>query len=238
MVKAFSHKFYNKFKYTINKLVYVISPHKRYIHKDLNKFLPLLNKIDDIYLDIGGGNSPYNNIFSPFSSKYISTDVRGYPTLDIISDATKLPLKNNSVGVILLIEVLEHIPATKEVLQEINRILRPGGHLVLTVPFIIGYHDSVDYYRFTEDALKMLLKKNGFEIKILEKRGGIFSSLSGIIYQIPSSISGNHKVLSLILLLLLIPIILILPSFDFLDRKKSVTLGYDILCSKTVCKSN
>jgi ubiquinone/menaquinone biosynthesis C-methylase UbiE len=55
--------------------------------------------------------------------------------LDIVSDITSIPLPDNSVDAILYTEVFEHIPDAISALKEFNRLLKPGGTMLITAPF-------------------------------------------------------------------------------------------------------
>jgi ubiquinone/menaquinone biosynthesis C-methylase UbiE len=63
------------------------------------------------------------------------TKTKGYPNLSILGDACILPVKDNSLDIVFCIETLEHIKNDKHTLKEINRILKPSGKLLLTVPY-------------------------------------------------------------------------------------------------------
>ncbi len=217
-----------------NKIKFPISPQKRYIYKHLSEFKLYLNKNNcssRLILDVGGGTSHYKYIFEPSCYKYIPLDISQKPNLEIIGAAQKLPIKPSIFDIVLCVEVLEHIYETYDVLGELNRILKPGGYLVLAVPFIIGYHDAIDFYRFTEDALNRLLIESGFKIIKINKRGGIFSCLAGIIFQLPTQVFKSRK-LSIFLTMFIIPLMYIFYALDYLDNKKSFTLGFDILALK------
>ena len=223
----------------VNNLVYKLDLHKRFINKHLSEFsLFLAEKSSDspkVIIDVGAGRSPYKHIFTGvLAGDYISVDidVKRYPNLNVIGIGQNLPFGSHVADVVLLIEVLEHVFDYKDLLKEINRILKPNGCLVLTVPFILGYHDRIDCYRYTEEALRELLKEHGFKIRAVRKRGGIFACLSGIMFQIPNSIATN-KFLSLIFLFLLTPLIFVILMLDRLDKKANFTLGYDVLANKT-----
>lgn len=69
---------------------------------------------------------------------------------DIFADASRLPLPDASIDTVLLLEVLEHLHQPAQALSEIARVLRPGGQLLLTVPFLYPVHDAPhDYQRYT-----------------------------------------------------------------------------------------
>lgn len=221
------------------KLKRLLSPHKRYIYKHITSFVELIvnhsKKNSFVIVDIGSGESPYKILFEPYitnNNKYISIDLSYSENVEIIGRAQNLPLKSNVADIILLSEVLEHIYETEEVFKEINRALKHNGHLILTTPLLIGYHDSVDYFRFTHTALETLLKDFGFEILAIKKRGGIFVSLAGILFSVPSSLFRDQGMGYYILLAILTPLIIGMSLLDRIDKKQNFTLGYDILALK------
>lgn len=86
----------------------------------------LLNTNDYFCMDIA-----FNRI--QLHSYYAKT--KGYPNLSIQGDACTLPVKDNSFDIVFCIETLEHIKNDKNALKELNRILKPAGKLLLTVPY-------------------------------------------------------------------------------------------------------
>ena len=95
---------------------------------------------------------------------------------DIIGDIHALPFENNSQDAIVCVSVLEHIENPIKACAELYRVLRPGGYLLAYVPFLYYYHAEREYYkdywRFTEDTLRMLFKDFS-EMKIETVRGAI-----------------------------------------------------------------
>ncbi|MFC1630832.1 class I SAM-dependent methyltransferase, partial [Pseudomonadota bacterium] len=86
---------------------------------------------------------------------------------DIYGDALKLPVKDESIHTVLLIDVLEHISDTNRLLWEIYRALEPDGRLIMQVPFLYPLHDEPrDYVRLTIHGYRELARKSGF---LLEK---------------------------------------------------------------------
>jgi SAM-dependent methyltransferase len=77
-----------------------------------------------------------------------------------VADAHRLPFKTKSVDSIILQAVIEHVQNPNRVIDEAFRVLKPGGHLYLEVPFLQGFHaDPHDYQRFTLEGLRVLTKK-------------------------------------------------------------------------------
>ena len=91
---------------------------------------------------------------------------------DIYGDAQKLPVMNASIDAVLLLEVLEHIESDSAVLSEANRVLKVGGVLYISVPFIYPQHDvPYDFRRWTQYGLRQVLETNGFVIRELRVHG-------------------------------------------------------------------
>jgi len=127
-----------------------------------------------LVLDIGSGDAAYR---LPGTSQHVRMD---YPETgkhyqnrpDMYADARILPLKTASVDVVLLLEVLEHIPDTEQVMSEIQRVLKPEGVLYISVPFIYPAHDlPYDYFRFTVEGLQQLLRKHKFKVEVIQRHG-------------------------------------------------------------------
>ncbi|HAV43452.1 TPA: hypothetical protein DCX15_05500 [bacterium] len=93
--------------------------------------------------------------------EYITMDVEKNENIDVVGDVQDMHMfEDSSFDVIICSEVLEHVPSPHRAISEIYRILKPGGKLLLTVPFDIGLHDCPgDYWRFTEQGLKILLEE-------------------------------------------------------------------------------
>lgn len=81
---------------------------------------------------------------------------------DIVGDIHNLLMPDNSVDAIICIAVLEHVEEPWKAVHEIYRVLKPGGYLFIYAPFLYYYHPMKgyykDFYRFTSDGLKYLLK--------------------------------------------------------------------------------
>lgn len=84
----------------------------------------------------------------------------GLRECDVIGDICDLSLSDNSVGAIICTEVLEHCANPFKAVEEMRRVLKPGGLLFITAPFLWPWHGTSaydDYWRFTDAGWKLLL---------------------------------------------------------------------------------
>jgi SAM-dependent methyltransferase len=90
--------------------------------------------------------------------RYLGLDARCGPGVDLQADVEDLPMADASVGTVVAMNTFEHVPRFWRGFEEIRRVLRPDGALLVSCPFhfkIHGFPD--DYWRFTPAALEMLL---------------------------------------------------------------------------------
>ncbi|MDI6730789.1 MAG: class I SAM-dependent methyltransferase, partial [Candidatus Altarchaeum sp.] len=139
---------------------------------------------DKVYgrvLDIGAGKSPFKNFFKN-TTEYIRLDKFDHNNKpDIIADATKMPLKKNSVDSVVCFQVLEHVQDPQNVINEIYRVLKKNGTCLLTTHMAAALHgEPYDYFRFTKYALKDVLFKK-FKYVEIEANGGALLSIMQLI---------------------------------------------------------
>lgn len=129
-------------------------------------------KLTGRLLDVGCGSKPYQELFR--ADNYVGLDIdsaaaRQWGIADYFYDGTRFPFDDGSFDSILCNQVLEHVFNPDEFVGEIVRVLKPDGHLLLTVPFIWDEHEQpCDYARYSSFGLKNLLERNGFVV--LEQR--------------------------------------------------------------------
>ena len=96
---------------------------------------------------------------------------------DVYGDAQKLPIASNSIDSVLLLDVLEHLQSPTRALNEIFRILKTNGTLILQVPFLYPIHDApCDYGRWSKFGLKELASHHGFVIEKESFSGNLLES--------------------------------------------------------------
>jgi len=106
------------------------------------------------------GQESLINLRSLFPGRqYTGVDFREGPGVDLVANVEDLPLKSSSVGTVIAMNLFEHVACFWKGFEEIERVLRPDGVLVVLCPFYFHIHNYPhDYWRFTPDAFKLLLK--------------------------------------------------------------------------------
>ena len=221
---------YNKF------IAKNLSLTRRMLRRDLKYFSDIIGDAK-LMLDVGGGREfHFEDIIRP--SSIISLDL--YRPSQVQGDASALPFTSQCVDTVICTEVFEHLTDPDLALSEIHRVLTQLGFLIVTVPFLWGVHDIVDYHRWTETGLENMLIRAGFKVLSLRRRGGVFSAIGNMIAQIPRQVFGRldqqrswiSKSLYLIFLLPSLVVPWIMSPFDILDRQKHFVMGYSVLCQK------
>jgi len=170
--------------------------------------MELLNPSEkELILDVGCGNARDIGLFSMIGAISVGIDISkgmikearekiGKENLDsefLLDDATRIPFKNNIFDKVLCSETIEHIPNWEKTINEMQRVLKKGGLLVITTPnmkslygltkivfnlFIKTFRKTqkreehpYDIWKTQKEVL-FILRKNDFEIK--EKRGICF----------------------------------------------------------------
>ena len=128
-----------------------------------------------ILLDVGGRGKPYAVLFERPNLRHFVLDLDVAASVDLVGDARAMPIADSSVDIVLCTQVLEHTPEPVRILSEIERVLRPGGKLILSVPGIYPIHGAPgDYWRYTYQGLEWLLRSYR-EVRVCSESGSIGS---------------------------------------------------------------
>ena len=127
-------------------------------------------------LDIGGGSqgSHYRFLTIEKGAERTVADIAPRTGTDFVLDITTehVPLPDGSQDFVLMFNILEHLSGHERVLTEVFRLLRRGGKLIGTIPFLVNVHpDPHDYVRFTSEALSALFEQSGFSVEVIEPIG-------------------------------------------------------------------
>ena len=144
---------------------------RRALYKRLCEYAP---RLVGTVLDFGCGTGPYRGLLTSATEyvglEYDSPDNRRRKRADLFYDGWTIPLEDGSMGNVLSTQTIEHVPNPERITAEWRRILRPGGKLLFTVPFMWPEHEMpYDFQRYTANGLRKLLEDNGFEILAQER---------------------------------------------------------------------
>jgi SAM-dependent methyltransferase len=158
-------------------------------------------------LDVGCGQRPYEHLVA--STEYVGLEIdtpaaRKINRADVYYNGDRFPFEDASFDSAMINQVFEHVFNPDEFLHEVNRILKPGGKLLLTVPFVWDEHEQPqDYARYTSFGLSWILTKYGFQIikqqKSVNNIGLIFQLTNGFMYK---KLATKNLILNQILFLL------------------------------------
>jgi SAM-dependent methyltransferase len=93
-------------------------------------------------------------------TEFLGTDIQEGPNVDRVEDVQKLSFADASFGSAFALETLEHVHDPIRAVDELHRVLRPGGVLTISSPslfFPIHAHPW-DFWRFTPEAFAHLLR--------------------------------------------------------------------------------
>jgi SAM-dependent methyltransferase len=162
-------------------------------------------------LDVGCGNKPYQTWFGDVA-EYVGLDVVPGPDVDIvITQDEPWPVQDRYFDVLLSTQVIEHVDSLEFALEQMTRVIKEEGVVILSFPFLYNVHGApYDYRRFTHYGAAKLLP--GYEILHLEAQGGIGSTLVILFLNwIETALSRNA--ITRILKGLLMPIFIVLSFF-------------------------
>lgn len=197
-------------------------------------------------LDIGCADRWVQSIL-PHSCVYIGVDYLAtgaaiyQASPDVFADASSLPIADDAVDTVVMLEVLEHVSRPRAALVEVARVLRSGGKLLLSIPFLYPVHDAPhDYQRFTIHGLARELEAAGLRIEKISpslgaaETAGLLASLAlgGMATQ---AMRGRRPGIVLVpLLVAAIPLVNLLAWLGerWLPPWDALTSGYEVLASK------
>lgn len=122
-----------------------------------NKWLSALPGTALDVLDVGGRIQPYRPLLQSRDRRYVALDLRQTPVISLVASAEHIPFATNTFDLVICTQVLEYIRDPAVVIQEIHRVLKPGGRLLLSAPAISICDAAEDRWRFFRTGLEDLL---------------------------------------------------------------------------------
>jgi SAM-dependent methyltransferase len=198
--------------------------------------------IEGDVLDFGCGSKPYESLFRGARS-YVGVDIKtsGHDhkdsKVDVFYDGRTLPFADQQFDSAVCFEVMEHVFNIEEVVSELRRVLKPGGKLLVSVPFAWEEHEApYDFARYTSYGIEHVLAKSGFRVMDLKKTTTHLLAVSQLLiaYLVQHALPKSRILAGLSQLVLIFPMTALSLVFDRLFPKR---YGYFsnivVLCEKT-----
>jgi len=205
-----------------------------------NAMTDLAPSLSGRLLDVGCGTKPYRSLFNV--ADYAGLDIDSEPTrkrgiADYLYDGGRFPFEDAAFDSILCNQVLEHVFNPDVFLGEINRVLKPGGRLLLTVPFVWDEHEQpYDYARYSSFGLQSLLEKQEFKIlqhrKLAADASILFQLGNAYLYKITQNLPMPIKLALTVTVMALINILGVLAG-KLLPDNPDLFLDHVVLAEKT-----
>jgi SAM-dependent methyltransferase len=202
----------------------------------ISEFAPMLS---GRLLDVGCGSKPYKSLF--VVEAYIGLDIdselsRKRGVADYLYDGNKFPFTDSSFDSVLCNQVLEHVFNPDEFLGEIVRVLKPGGKLLLTVPFVWDEHEQpYDYARYSSFGLRALLEKQGLTIlqhkKLGEDASILFQLANAYLFKITQKLPKVIKLLLTASIMAIINVLGVMAS-HLLPKNPDLYLDHCVFAEK------
>lgn len=164
------------------------------VAKDLYPHLrQVLPTIQGRILDVGCGDKPYR-CWATRATEYVGLDVCPGPAVDIVVvPGSPWPVDSSSFDAVICTQVLQYVADLGTTFDETYRVLKPGGQLILTVPFAYNEHSvRRDYWRWSVDGIRHTFSPR-YEISRLRPLGGVGSTLGVLMLNWIEVQANRHK---------------------------------------------
>lgn len=199
--------------------------------KQFRKLLDLHGE-DNIILNLGSGPGQLRG-----RRDIINVDLFPFAGVDIVADATDLPLENESVDFMINTALLEHVRDPQVLVLEMKRVLVKGGVAFCYVPFIVPYHAApTDFFRWTASGARELFSVIG-DVQIGVGAGPTSAMLWVLQEWLALVLSFGSKTLHDLILLALMPLTFPIKWVDHLlvhhPLADKIASGFFIVVRKT-----
>jgi ubiquinone/menaquinone biosynthesis C-methylase UbiE len=157
--------------------------------------------------------------------------------IDIVSDITCIPVNDESFDIVLCTEVLEHVPDPVSAINEMGRILKKNGIMIVTAPVCSLTHFAPYHYcdGFNKYFYEFHFKRLGFSISELKANGNYFEYLAQELYRLPNvfgKFTGSKSIIIKSLCWLLLKALNIMTNKS-IGSEELVCYGYHVVAKKS-----
>lgn len=202
-------------------------------------------------LDVGCGQKSYQKYFEELSGTalYKGIDFKNYSTKGTLQGSTpdyyfaedytqhfNLPFEDGEFDHAVAFQVLEHHKEPNKMVSEMVRVIKPGGYIIITAPFMGGLHEEPhDYQRFTKYGLIELLKRHQCNVIEVKEQGGLFSTIFSLLNEYLNGFASKSKLHYVFSFLIYFPLMIctyIALGLDKIFTSKQIVFNYLILGKK------
>jgi len=183
-----------------------------------------------LVLNVGAGGdvqAHLENLARTSGISVVHSDIDPNRRPAIVDDISRSTFAERSFDAVIMIEVLEHVRQPQQAADEIFRLLKPGGRVILTTPFIFPIHDRpYDFFRFTKYGLAALF--SSYESVIVSERNSWSESLLVLLTRLGRGSGRRGRLINLAAF----PLCVLLWPFAILVgrvfRSDYITTGYTL----------
>jgi SAM-dependent methyltransferase len=182
-------------------------------------------------LDMGAGVRAQTRKGTFKKASYVSVDIDQNYNISAVADIHFLPFKDSSFDAVICTQVLEHVRDPIRSCEELYRVMKLGGLVFITLPFVWREHAKpVDFWRFTSFGCYNLLKEAGFSHIEIVSNGGYFIVLDYILRRLGYRLFG--QTFGRVIAILYKPIGLMLYGLDKLFPHNDFSINFSVTAAK------
>ncbi|MDY6971173.1 MAG: methyltransferase domain-containing protein [Thermodesulfobacteriota bacterium] len=153
----------------------------------------------NIIMNLGSGPTHYMN-----RNDLINVDIFAFDEVDLVADATDLPVEDESADLIINCAMLEHVGKPETIVREMRRIAKQGAQFICYLPFIVPFHAAPDdFHRWTISGARTLFEAEFVEVEVIVGAGPTSGLLWVLLEWLSTLLSFGSKTLHDIILLAL-----------------------------------
>jgi ubiquinone/menaquinone biosynthesis C-methylase UbiE len=204
---------------------------RKNLYNNIENALKDHSKNKDNILNIGAGGEVKRILLkNRIVFKELDIDKKRNP--DYVGDIMNMNIfDDNTFDVIVCAEVLEHVKNPFVAVNEIMRVLKPGGVLIGSTPFIFPIHDEPnDYFRYTRYGILNLF--NNFDLLNIVERNSYIESVYVVMLRLNNIGTRKQKIVGLFLLPIFLMLLPLFKMLSFLVVNSQATTGYFFVFKK------